>query len=43
MRRMRARELRIVQGLDVIRAPPAGNDVVRWAGFWGAGEGVNKY
>lgn len=37
VRRMRARELRIVQGQDVIRAPPAGNDVVRWTGFWGGG------
>jgi pyridoxine kinase len=37
VRRMRARELRIVQGLDVIRAIPDGLvDVVQWNGFWGA-------
>jgi len=35
VRRMRARELRIVHGLDVIRAPPDGLvDVVTWDDFW---------
>lgn len=35
VQRMRARELRIVQGLDVIRAVPDGLvDVVQWDGFW---------
>lgn len=35
VRRMRARELRIVQGLDVIRCPPDNVGIVtRWDGFW---------
>lgn len=35
VRRMRARELRIVQGLDVIRCPPDNVGLVtRWDGFW---------
>jgi pyridoxine kinase len=37
VRRMRARELRIVQGLDAICAVPYGLvDVVSWDGFWDA-------
>jgi len=36
--RMRSRELRIVQGLDVIRSPPQGRDLVRWDNFWKAAE-----
>lgn len=35
VRRMRARELRIVQGLEVIRNAPAGVTVGQWEGFWG--------
>ncbi|KAF8315339.1 Ribokinase-like protein [Clavulina sp. PMI_390] len=35
VRRMRGRELRIVQGLDAIRSPPAGLvSVVSWPSFW---------
>lgn len=35
VRRMRARELRIVQGIDVIRAPPRGLVAVEsWGAFW---------